>query len=506
MNLRKLAFRSMSIYYLHLTLVTLSMFVLTPFILRNVGQSAYGLWAIFGSMSGYFMLFSGGMNTAVAKYTAEYAATDQKEKLSQIVSTVLVSFILIDVIIIGFCIISMPFVHRLISIPEGLGFDARVVFLLMGLNVSVMIVSGVFANILYGHQRVDIWKSFSIVQVTVNALLVLLLLKLGFRVIGVASAALISNLLIMMLYILFIRRRSYGITFSLSSVSISVLKEIAPYSIRNFLLGLTCQILYFTDFLVIGIYMGADKVAPYEIAYKFCFYATYAFSVISTTIMPRFTTLFALGDLASLRKMYIKTTKITMLIVMPIVIFLIFWGRSFITLWVGGENFVGTDVFLVLVFMNIIHAIGTPGIALLQGIGRNKEVTYSECVNACLNLFLSVVLIKQIGLLGVALGTLLAHMLTSSWVLQKVVLETIKVGIKEYFFSVLTPFFVIGAAVTLIVSLLNGRMLHGDTFFMICVNGLLVAALSIGLYLLFAFTSEERRFFRSFFERAAPEK
>ncbi len=495
MQEKRLIIRGIYVNYLHLFVGFLAVFILTPIMIRYLGQTAYGLWAVFYSSIGYFALFDFGMNTAVAKYTAEYRAKDQKENLTKLVSTTFTAFIFISCFIVLICIVITPFVPGLFKIPESLISEGKTTFLIMGFNVALMLLGGVFGNIIYGYQRVDIWKTFSIIQLIANALFTILLLRLGFGLTGVAVAYILSTLTLISLYLLFLHRSKYGIVVNPRLADAKIFKETAPYSIRTFLLGITNRLLNYTDYIVIGIFLGAISVTPYEIVYKLCFLATYSFSVISSTIFPRFSKLYALGDIEGLRGLYLKTVKVSVGIMMPVTIFLLFFGCEFINLWVGPGNFAGMKILLVLLLMNFIHVVGTPAASLLQGIGKNREFVYSEVINAVLNLALSIVLIRSMGLIGVALGTLVASLCTSAWFIPMLACKYTELPVKTYIKHSILPPLLVGVVVGGIVWIFKDNLFTANNFFYLGLNGILIVVVYIVIYLCLGSTREERKMY-----------
>src|SRR5687768_10378785 len=63
-------------------------FVSTPILVKGLGNESYGLYAIILGFLSYSFTF--GIGKAAAKYTAEYSASNEPEKLSQSLSAVLV--------------------------------------------------------------------------------------------------------------------------------------------------------------------------------------------------------------------------------------------------------------------------------------------------------------------------------------------------------------------------------------------------------------------------------
>jgi len=262
-------------------------------------------------------------------------------------------------------------VAQVFGVPPGLRWDAEMAFLVSGLNAAVLLVGNVFGNLMFGLQRVDLWKACSIGQLILNALATVVLLHFGFGLVGVVSASLLSNLFVMLLYVAVLRRTETRIVIAPWLADRTVLADIAPYSLRTFLLGICSRMLYYTDYLVIGLFLSSAHVAPYEIAYKLCFLSTHLFSVMSTTMFPTFSRLFALGKVDEARRRYLEIARGSLLVMAPTGICLGLLGPRLLAMWVGSENVVGRDVLLVLILMNVFHAIGTPACMVLQSAGRN---------------------------------------------------------------------------------------------------------------------------------------
>ena len=64
-------------------------FLLTPFILNELGASTYGLWALVGSVVAYIALLDFGITGAVIKYVAEHRARGENEQAQRLTATAL---------------------------------------------------------------------------------------------------------------------------------------------------------------------------------------------------------------------------------------------------------------------------------------------------------------------------------------------------------------------------------------------------------------------------------
>jgi O-antigen/teichoic acid export membrane protein len=182
-------------------------------------------------------------------------------------------------------------------------------------------------------------------------------------------------------------------------------------------------------------------------------------------------------------------------------IFLSIWGHAFINLWVGERNFAGMDVLVLLIILNFFHALGTPAVALLQGIGNNKAITYSEVVCAVLNLMLSILLVRKAGLSGIVIAVLVAHVCTSFWVAQYSVLRCIRLSLREYISTCILPPLLPGIILGALIWFVAGNVFPGGNFFYLALNGFIVVLICGCVFAVFGIWKKEWFQYLSLFEK-----
>jgi O-antigen/teichoic acid export membrane protein len=117
-------------------------------------------------------------------------------------------------------------------------------------------------------------------------------------------------------------------------------------------------------------------------------------------------------------------------------------GREVCDLWLGPGHFIGYPilaVFILTLVLDCQHAI-----AISAGIATG-DIPYAPWVFAAgiLTLVLTAVLIRALGLLGVALSTLLAFGVTVNWYAVYRPLRRLRLSLKSYAWQVIVPLAVI---------------------------------------------------------------
>ncbi len=79
----------------------------------------------------------------------------------------------------------------------------------------------------------------------------------------------------------------------------------------------------------------------------------------------------------------------------------------------------------------MLHAGVHVSAIFIVAMGLHRETSYMTMLDACLNVVFSIVFLKYYGLFGVALGTLLAHLVTSGWFTSWWFYKQINIKIKE---------------------------------------------------------------------------
>src|SRR5947208_3147918 len=62
---------------------------LTPYIVRKLGPAGYGVWATLFSLVAYYGFLDFGFRPAVVRFCAHYGATNQPDRINEILNTLL---------------------------------------------------------------------------------------------------------------------------------------------------------------------------------------------------------------------------------------------------------------------------------------------------------------------------------------------------------------------------------------------------------------------------------
>jgi O-antigen/teichoic acid export membrane protein len=193
-----------------------------------------------------------------------------------------------------------------------------------------------------------------------------------------------------------------------------------------------------TDRLLLGIVAGAVAVGLYEAAAKFNVLVTYLSGLSVSAVLPLASSMGAEGRHASLRALFMRGTKYTAALVAPVSVGLIVFAEPLLRAWLGDLFAEQAIVAQVLVFPHVLVSLGLMGDAIVTSQGRLKKRVPYILAQAILNVVLSLMLIPRFGVLGVALGTALAHLIDFPLHIRWLLKET-RVSLAEWMREVIAP-------------------------------------------------------------------
>ena len=211
------------------------------------------------------------------------------------------------------------------------------------------------------------------------------------------------------------------------------LKKIWAYSFKTFIIIVAVQIVFYTDNLVVGAFLSVGAVTLYSIAGSLAMYSGQVALAMGSTFIPMASSLDAAGRSKDLQKLLLRGTQASLGLMLPIGLTLLLRGKTFIALWMGLQfsqtSGVILQILLISQFFTIANA--TAG-QIAYGVDKHKTVAVWSAVEAISNLGLSIVLVKTIGIYGVAWGTSISQAIIHLIFWPRYVKKEIGVPIRRY--------------------------------------------------------------------------
>lgn len=384
----------------------------TPFMLRMMGQTEYGLYSLVASVVAYLTVFDLGFGNAIVRYTAKLRAEGDKKKQYELFGVFLLLYTIIGIVtvLIGLGIYShVDTLFKVTMSAEDMR-KVRIMLLLMIGNLAFTFPMSIFGSIITAYENFVFQKIVNLIRIILNPILMIIMLLMGYRAIGMVVIVTLFNVLTLLINAWFcFSKLKIRIILKKEGFDWPFLKEISIYSFWIFLNAIMDRIYWDSGQFILGIYTGVTVIAIYAVALQLVNIYKGFSTAISGLFLPRITAMVTNKEgNEEISKLFIKTGRIQFIILAFILSGFIVFGRDFIRFWAGSDYSQSYYIALILFVPLIIPLIQNIGITILQAQNKMKFRSTLYLVISVSSLGISIPLAKLYGGIGCAIGTALA--------------------------------------------------------------------------------------------------
>ena len=406
------------INYFSIGVKFVSSIFLTYLLYKGLGREFYGFWSLLWTIFMFSLVLDLGFGKAVEKYTAEASFTGNIEKFNSILSSIIFGYSLMSIVIIILGSIMSLYLDKMFTLSVGeytlnISYYRRV-FILFTVGAAVVFPTGVFPTILSGLQRnylrnyviifnklielAGVWVIFY----TENSLMTLIIFT--------TSINLLSNLVMAIMAF----RLMPGLRIGIRHIKLHTIKYIADFSVFTYLLMICDLIIFQTDRVLLAIMTNLSGVAVYHLATKIPQIICMASTQFQSNLAPVAAILHKSGETDRLQQTMFHSTRITVFICTGAFAVFIPLVRPVLYTWLKVDDALTISLTYILIMsMYILIIFRDTAKHFLLMTGHHRTLASIAFAEAASNLLLSIILIKLIGVLGVAWGTLIPNVIIS---------------------------------------------------------------------------------------------
>jgi len=403
--------------------VSLAMGIFTmPLFFRFLPKDELGVWMFFLGTGFFVNLADLGFSPVLGRHLAfelgngdknstnNYAAASYYYRLAKYVSSLTAPILFVCLLLVG-----GMFIWSL-HLPEALFKPSLVAWAIFCLSQAVTCHFKYLETTLNGHGEVG-WQNMTqtIVQgITLVGYFIVLYYLMG-GIIALSIVVLGRNIANAFLVWLLVRKR-IGILY-MNKVKIA-LQDIKPHirpALDMFLVSLGAFLILNTDQYFIVKFLGTAQLPDYAAAYRLV-RIVYTFAATASTMcIPFISRKSAAGDQQGVHRLLMLNITVGMLIQLAAVSVLAVFGDYVMQIWLGPGHFVGwwvMWVFCIMLTLENHHVIFAR-----FGLSAKADPTWGKMslISGAINLVFTFIGVKWFGLIGVAVSTMLAQMMTNNW-------------------------------------------------------------------------------------------
>lgn len=443
--------------YLSIFMGSLVSIVYTPFLIRMLGKSEYGLYNLVYSVVSYLGLLSFGFGSAYMKFYTRYKVKNDTKNIAKLNGMFLTIFLILSFVALLAGTILINNVELFFS--GGLSsieiVKAKYLMIFLVINIAISFPTSVFDANIIANEKYFFQRGLQLVRTIATPLLTIPLLFLGYKSISLVVVHTLVALLNLGVNI-FYCKKDLQISFDFKGFDKNVFKEISCFSSFIFINMITDQINWSVDKVILGKYVGAVGVAIYSVGAQINNYYMSFSTSISSVFIPRVNKIVSTSnDNHKLTMLMTKVGRIQCIILSYVLGGFLLLGNFFIKIWAGpGYGRESYIISLLLIIPVTIPCIQNVGIEIQRAKNMHKFRSIVYFLIAVCNIFISIPLCIKYGVKGAAVGTALNLIIGNGVLMNWYYWKRVHLDMIYYWKNVIGLFIPMGVA-TLLLSLVK---------------------------------------------------
>lgn len=469
--------------------------------IRVLGAEILGVNGLFSNILSVLSIAELGIGSAIVFSLYTPIAENNKEKINAIMNLYRKAYRIIGIVVFGLGILISPMLKYIVDKPNNIS-NIYYVFMLFLINSSISYFLSYKRSIIIANQKGYIINLIhSLVLVLMNIMQVLILIYTRNYIVYLWIQLIFTvgeNIIIS-----FVANYKYKFLSDKNNKNLKVDNRTKNEIVKNIkalvIHKLGSITVLGTDNIIISAFVGVNIVGIYS---NYCL-ITNALNAILTQIFNSLT--------ASVGNLNVLESKEKKYNVYSNMLFLNFWIVSlasiclyellnpFITIWIGSQYLMSVNVVLIIVINFYLNGMRHTTLTFKSASGLFWQDRYKPLVEAILNITISIVLAKSLGVIGVLLGTIISTILTTFWIEPYILFKyCFEKKIKKYFskYFIYTVIMII----TLIVNNIVTNLYTGSGILKIIYNLIVSVSVTNLIYLVIFIKTPELKYFYNIFK------
>lgn len=384
--------------------------VISPIIIRILGQNEYGLYQLVQSVVSYLNMMNLGFNGAYIRYYS-IARTKGRQEVANINGLFLKIYSVIALLCLAAGAVLLANIQILGNQLTAADYViAKRLMVLLVINLAVSFPGNLFVSYMFANEQFVFYRALAILMNILLPVLKIPLLLWGYGSVGIVALTLAFTILGLAANVLYCRLR-LGMQINCRYFEKAIFVDLSKYTFFIFLNDLVYYVNSNVDKLLLGRIMGTIAVAIYSVGYTLNTYYNTMTWVVPEMYIPAVNRAAVADDSAMLNALFIKMGRINNYLTLLVISGFLLFGQRFIWLWVGEDYNEAFYAACILFAAGYVPAVQTLGDNIQNALNKHQIRSIVYFVIMCANIVLSVFLIRRFGIIGTCLGTLFASMI-----------------------------------------------------------------------------------------------
>lgn len=423
-------------------------FLQTRLILRALPVDLAGLWFVFVTLAGYISFFDFGLSPTITReigFALGREAPEQARRdVADLVATAVRIFLGLALLLL---LVALTLGDVYIRSVAPAGAEVHAAWRIFGLGTALNLLGSASFAVLYGMGQVSVDRWIRSVVQLLGLGLAYLALARGLDLTGLVWTWVVQGVLLCVSGWWILLASHPWLRGVRGQATLARARGLFLPSVKTGLTAFGAVLILNTQNVVIASALGPAQVPDFTLITRMvAIAATLALLVVGSSA-PFISRAHAAEDLGEVKRLLLRNVRLSTGFMVVLVAVLLVYGDALIDLWVGPGHFAGYGVlvpFLVLLTLETHHVAHA---SVVMATGRLPFHWWAIGAGV-LNLALSFLLVHPLGVAGVALGTMLAQLLTNNWYAPYYAMRAFGVPVRPYLREVALPLLALLLAAT----------------------------------------------------------
>ncbi|WP_309400703.1 oligosaccharide flippase family protein [Cerasicoccus maritimus] len=401
----------------------------------GLSEEAFGFWSLLWSLFGYGVLLDFGFGFTAQKAVAEKMAQGDYEGLNRLLATIFWTFVGLAIGLVVTFLLLRPYFMEAVSVsPDDWSAFSRA-YIIFFIGMALTFPLGLFPEVLRGLQRIDLANWVGVGNTILHFSVIVTALALNWPFPALMAISVISSLIPNIFAAFFAFKLINKLSLAPRLFEWRSVKAQMSFSIAAYLITFSNLIMAKSDQLVISLTVGVASVAIYQAGFKMGEMLNLFSVQLQAALSPAAAQLKASGDDAGLRELLLRSSRLTFVCVTPAYVLSAVYLDGLIRLLTGLEKvpveayWVGQALLLAIYSSQLTNSCTK---RILMMCGHEKSLLRLSIIDAVLNVTVSLALVFPLGILGVALGTLIPTALIGWFFILPIALRSVELRLGNF--------------------------------------------------------------------------
>lgn len=382
-------------------------FFYTPWMIRQIGVSDYGLYSLAITFIAYFVM-DFGMSGTVTRFIAKYRAEGNEKKVGNLLGLIFKVYFAIDVVIFLVLLVVGFFLSGIFQglTPEEIE-KLKVLFAIAALFSVLTFVFKPMHGAMMAYEYFVETKLIDMAQKVGTVLLIVIALLIGMGVYALVlingAVALFTSLL---LYVVFRRKSKLKINFDYFDKP--EMKALLDFSVWVFLITMAQRFRLTFMPSLLGMLADSTQISIFSLGMSIEGMVWVLSSALNGLFLPKVSRLSHQGDAKAITELMIRVGRIQFYIISLIFFGFVILGQDFLHLWVGDKFHNTYFVVLLLIGTNLVSLTQHVASDLVYAENKVRYTATLTFVASGIALLGSIFLAPILGAVGCALSFFVA--------------------------------------------------------------------------------------------------